>query len=556
MTHERRIPLWMPIGALALVLFAVGWIRTRHAQPAALAPGHTVGSGAPDPIPDSPTRAREPIETPPVAQPEPARVAPAVVSEALAPVVLVHGRVLDASGAPLSKVMLTFVDGAGHPASVNQSQGTYLTGGLAPGRWIASLRGQGLAPLQETLELAAEPALVEHDFVAEVRRRVPVALRTPEGAELGAVLDERRLDTRVSMRLTILATREESPPPFKPTGLDRLPGNTCGVYTERDMMGRPPLPEGCSGTFEFRAAPPLWMHVVLGHERLASMRIDEIPERLDLVVDPDRIQSACGSVILRAVDAETGAALANAGANFGTMQSASSMTKEGEQLAVHDLSPGAYYFWLTAPGRCMIRREFVLAAGETLDLGDVPMPAPRPLKLHFTDTDGRPLEVGFNLYALVPGDPRATKGRFQDSMGFKSDADGVASLSSLAPGKWVVRINRDTQGKPDPRKAELGARPWVLDATCTECPESTLVLEPTSELTLVPASAASIGLSCWIDTPDGLPVESSRLYDLEARRLRLAPGPYTLTVEDEDGVELMRRPFEMGSAAVEIRMPR
>jgi hypothetical protein len=328
------------------------------------------------------------------------------------------------------------------------------------------------------------------------------------------------------------------------------------VFNERDYSGKNPLPEGCSGTFEFRAAPPLWMHVVLGHERVASTRIDEIPERLDLVVDPDRIQATCGSVILRAVDPQTGAALPDATARFGTTQYASSMTKEAERLAVHGLSPGAYYVWLMAKGRCMVKRELVLAAGETLDLGDVPMPAPRPLKLHFTDTDGKPLEVTFNLFALVPGDARATQGRFQETMGFRSDADGIASLSTLAPGKWVVRIDRHSEGKSDPHKPELGARPWILDATCTECPESTIVLEPTSELVLAPASAAGIGLRFWIDTPDALPVVASSIWGAEPQSLRLAPGQYTLTVEDQDGIELLRKSIELGAKPVEIRMPR
>jgi hypothetical protein len=263
-----------------------------------------------------------------------------------------------------------------------------------------------------------------------------------------------------------------------------------------------------------------------------------------------------GSVLLRPVDPKSGAPLPDASATYGTMQFGSQMIREGERLVLRDIAPGAYYLRLVAKTGCMVTRELVLNAGQTLDLGDVPLPSTRPLKLHIADADGKPLEVYFNLYALVPGDPRATQGRFQDSMSFKSDADGIADLSYLAPGKWVVHIDRGPGGKPDPHKAVLGARPWILDATCTECPESTLVLEPTSELVLVPASAAGIGLRFWIDTPDALPVVASSIWGAEPQRLRLAPGQYTLTVEDQDGIELLRKSIELGAKPVEIQMPR
>ncbi len=555
MSHEPRIPLWMPIGALALVLFAVGWIRARHTQPAALAPGRSTTARAPSPTPEPVAPSHNAAEPPLAVPAEPARAAPAA-SESLPPVVLLHGRVRDASGAPLPDVMLSLVDAAGHAASVNQSEGSYITGGLAPGRWTASLSGQGISPLQETLELTAEPALVEHDFIADVRRTVPVALRTPQGGELQSALEDFKLDPRMALRLSLMATREESPAPWKPSGLNRLSGNSCGVFKERDYSGRSPLPEGCCGTFEFRVAPPLWMHVVLGHVRLASMRIEEIPERLEMVVDPVRVRDACGGVILRAVDSENGAVLPDSYADFGTLQMGGQMSKEGEQLAVHGIAPGAYYLRLSAKGHCMVTRELEIGAGQTLDLGDVPMPPTRPLRLHVTDAEGTPQELMLTLYALVPGDARATRALFQDNMHLMCKADGIADLSFICPGKWVVLVDRMPGGAAESRKPVLGARPWILDATCTDCPESTLVLEPTSELALVPGSAAAIGLSYWIDTPDGLPAQASSIWSAEPQRLRLAPGQYTLTVEDPDGVELLRKSIELGATPVEIPLPR
>jgi hypothetical protein len=556
MSRELRIPLWMPIGALALALLAVGWLRTARAQPSPLSPGPSATSATPRLAPEDVAPPRNAVEQPVAAPIVRAAVAPEQPSETRPPVVLLHGRLRDAAGAPLPDVMLSLADAAGHPASVNQSEGGYITGGLAPGRWTASLSGQGIAPLQETLDLAAEPALVEHDFVVDVRHRVPVALRTPAGTELFTALEERKLDFRATMRLSLVATREESPRPLIPSGLSRLPGNSCGVFEPRDHNGRTPLPEGCCGTFEFRAAAPLWMHVVLGHVPVASLRIDEIPERLEIVVDPERIHAACGSVILRAVDPQSGAPLPEASATFGTQQMGGAMTKEDERLVLHGLSPGAYYVRLMAKGRCMVAREFVLGAGETLDLGDVPMPPTRPLKLHLTDAEGKPQELLLTIYALVPGDPRATRGRFQDSMHRSSDADGIADLSSVMPGKYVVLLQRQPGRGAEDRKPVLGARPWILDADCTDCPESTLVLGPTSELVLVPASAAAIGLAFWIDTPEGLPAMASSIYRAEPRRVQLAPGPYTLTVEDQDGNELARRPIELGATPLEIQLPR
>jgi hypothetical protein len=38
--------------------------------------------------------------------------------------------------------------------------------------------------------------------------------------------------------------------------------------------------------------------------------------------------------------------------------------------------------------------------------------------------------------------------------------------------------------------------------------------------------------------------------------MRLAPGQYTLTVEDADGIELLRKSIELGAKPVEIQMPR
>src|SRR5689334_19540816 len=224
MSRKTRIPLWMPIGALALVLLAVGWLRARHSPAPALVPGPSSGSPTPGPAPESGAGAPRALEQAGTTQADRVAVVSAPVDEAHPPVVLMHGHLRDESGAPLEGVWLSLTDGAGHTASVNQSEGTYLTGGLAPGRWKASLSGQGITPLQETLELAAQPAIVEHDFIAVVRRRVLVELRTPDGDELFQALDERKLDLRATMRLALVATREESPRSLKPSGLNRAPG--------------------------------------------------------------------------------------------------------------------------------------------------------------------------------------------------------------------------------------------------------------------------------------------------------------------------------------------
>jgi len=508
MPHESKIQLWRPIAALAFALFAVGWIRTPRSQPAVLVPGHSPAANLPSPTSDPIASALTPREDHVAATTKANLPSPAQVGESPSRVVLLHGRLCDAAGVALPDPRLSLTDANGSTASVNVSDGRYVTGGLTPGRWIANLTGPGIAPRQETLDLAAEPALVEHDFVTEVRRRVPVALRTPEGVELYSAMKDSKLAAGVLRHLSILATREESPPPWKPSGLDRLRGNSCGVFDAGNPSARTPLPEGCSGTFEFRVAPPLWMHVVLGHERVASRRIDEIPEQLELVVDPARILNVCGNVLLRPVDSQSGAPIPDAWAMYGTLQSGSSMTKEDERLVLHGISPGAYYVRLGAKDRCMVTREIVVGAGETLDLGDVPMPLARAFRLHFADREGKPLAVEFNLDRLVPGDPRATMG-LVNNLRYVSKADGVADLPSVAPGSWVVRIGRQAIGNgPGSSEPSLCMRPQVLDTSDPGISEATIVLEPACEIVLLPRSADARGLRFYLDTLDGLPVRA------------------------------------------------
>jgi hypothetical protein len=117
-----------------------------------------------------------------------------------------------------------------------------------------------------------------------------------------------------------------------------------------------------------------------------------------------------------------------------------------------------------------------------------------------------------------------------------------------------VRVDRQLVGNgPGTSEPQLSTRPLIID---TSGPEVTIVLEPVGELLLVPRTAESRGLRCYVDTPDGLPARSRGIYNGSPFKIGLAPGPYVLTIEDEDGVELLRRSIEIGPKPVEVEVPR
>jgi len=262
-------------------------------------------------------------------------------------------------------------------------------------------------------------------------------------------------------------------------------------------------------------------------------------------------------VRLRAVDAQNHAVLPDAGAMLGTLQMGGRFLKrEGDALVMHGLAPGAYSLEIMAASRCGETREFVLRAAEDLDLGDVSLSAVRPFALHFTDRDEKPLAIEFNLERLVPGDPRATMARFAYRT-YRSQPDGTADLQSVSPGRWVVRIDRQMAGNgPGMEEPTVCARPTVIDTSDPAASEAKIVLEPVGELVLLPRSASVRGLRFYLDTLEGLPARSGHLYDGSPLRIGIAPGPYRFSIEDEDGIELLRRSIEIGPKAVEVEVAR
>jgi len=254
------------------------------------------------------------------------------------------------------------------------------------------------------------------------------------------------------------------------------------------------------------------------------------------VVDPARFAELAGTVRVRVVDRDTGEALTQGvelGHPSGGMRFA--QTIEGDTIVFAAAPPGTLELELSAPGYERVQRAVDVVPAGVVDLGVLRVGRSKPFEVRLVDGLGAPLAIPFRAsrpeLCAGPGD-------LDMRIGGRANAEGVTSVSWLAPGEVLVQAGgRDGL-----------ARVARLVDTTREARIELVV--PTGTEVLVKGQVAARGRVYVLYDAAGQVLYGDSTVSL---RCYLAPGAYML-VRLDDGRESSRQSFTVGDTRTVVRI--
>ena len=558
MSEGRRFVL----AGAALALVAVAGVRFvsrgRGPGPVAAAIEASVAPATqrePDLRAPEPVRGAEPVSAAAVA-PVPAPVTdpvaldPAATSaRAVAPMYIVHGRVVDPAGLRagswLPVVSLTDVAGVRRGTKVS-SDGHYSLAGLAPGKWTLHWGGVGYRERSEPLELAAPRPIVRRDLTMERAVTREVRVTTRDGEHLYRALRAREGGVRDADSILPVATLDEPGETIEEPGGSRQDSVGVGSFWDHGPLADAAGPDYL-GVLVLQEDPPVFVSLVAGSRVVATQRVDAGTEEASFVVDLDALLARQATVRARFLGADRGEAL-DGGLLIEPLDSFE-VVRGGSWSGT--LAPGSYTLRFLAQGYVYTTIEITLAPGQELDLGDVVIPLGLTAEGRLLDSEGNPV-----FGRLVVG-RRNARGdlSFDYTIDNRTDASGRFKIHGLEAGRYVVR----TVGDDEVTFPGQGEAPTVWVSGNVEV--STLGGSVTGlDLHLVKAGVLRLkgvegvpgAFRCRLLDEHGDLLRSKQFYPGFVPRLLLPPGAYTLVVFDEERTELSRRALEIGEGTTEV----
>ena len=462
-------------------------------------------------------------------QPVPVDESPSAGRAAL----LLYGSLLTIHGEPVTEASISLWNDQGERKEATVAPGSWSTVGLAPGAWNVSVRSRSFYPLREELTLSGTVPETRHDLVLEPARVLRIRFVDTEGRTvIGA-------DTRSHPLLPGLgAVATLAPPGPRIPGVDGrfTSGGDAGQYlTDRVHSQVQGLPADCAGLLWLTQPPPVYVSAVL-RDLVLETRLDSgAGEELVFVLDVEALKSRLSALSLRLVDAATGVALAGS-ADLSFRDGGGSNVRAGEDgvIFLEQQIPGLRELHLQARDHVLLTRIVRLEPGETLDLGDVPLPPKRALEGRLVDEGGQPVAERFQV---TSDDLVASPLDVERLPYVLIDGDGNFQLWNRGSGEtWLLMRQGDYAVNPMPLETDAAGRATAIAR------RGTPVLlrhgrKPASELRFAIADAA------------GRPFWTRLVYHEAPIRLRLMPGSYQL-LEGRDEVFTLVRTFEVGAEAV------
>lgn len=282
--------------------------------------------------------------------------------------------------------------------------------GLAPGEWKLEIRAEGFHEFRTTVRIdAARPS--EDTFKLWPTTWIVVRAKTLEGAPYGALAKALGLEPADVFEEGFRVWRSSTPPeneatwPATPPLAPDASFSRASPHYERHRMDARDV-----ARVRREAGATTWIALAF-HARFCGWA--EVPGDVDAVefeLAAEDVTDQLGSLEFCAVDAHSEAPLPDArawlNAEVSGLRRPDTDKLRADELGcfnVKPLLPGEYDFAVTAPGRAEHLQRLVIAPGQRVDLGEIPLELAQPLEIRVVDENGAPAQVTIQIGAWRAG---------------------------------------------------------------------------------------------------------------------------------------------------------
>ncbi|MHC4078586.1 MAG: carboxypeptidase-like regulatory domain-containing protein [Planctomycetota bacterium] len=328
---------------------------------------------------------------------------------------LLYGVVFGPDNKPLKYASIKLVsleDGRRLSAAPYPDSG-YAIAGLRPGEWRLRVTTTGYRSIHRKMTLGVSPARVRLDLHLESAAKVEVSLRTPDGKPLRQALRKKDMK-RVRPLIHAFAEHPGA----------RLPPRYAYITsssTERSRWSSRKTRPDSDGTLEVLIDTPCYVAAVLGEAVLDCKPFDTGQELVRLVVPLEKVAASLGSIHVRVVAAESGAALERVSVRAGNASSYQRKPPADGAYHLQQVRPGRHRLSVSARGRGTHHRWVRVSAGQKLNLKEVLLRKESNVEGNVIGPDGTPAQVSVVLRPLDAAVPStvyhssgtSAKGRFK-----------------------------------------------------------------------------------------------------------------------------------------------
>lgn len=422
------------------------------------------------------------------------------------------GTVRDGAGAPVSGFHVDLYDSVGKFDRAKVVDGDYFASELQPGDWWISgyavgwrnvvVKVDGLRPGEERkIDLSAQRPLVLA-IAAMTDGGRPLRLPAPKGLTSAQELTE----------LVPVATREPCGSDFPWRAGDSRDHQGVGRFVPRssELDGAEII-----GHLSLDVDPPVFVALTCYQGVLASSLVSPGQERVTFFVSGVELERRLAVLRFRV----EGGAVGSGGYPELTLHGPGvfdvPFSKTMEQAELRGLPPGEYA--LVSPDRGLYQ-SFVLAAGDTLDLGSIVPSGPHEVRAMCRFPDGslvsegeaRPALINFAIHTGLNG------AHLDDSFQLQCD-DGSDLIARLVPGSYTLQW----------RTEKYSSALFSVDLAGGSTIVDLVALEPAPLSIVPPARDAELGLRIF----DSNAVELERVLYASPWPLRIDLRPGRLTVQ-------------------------
>lgn|GEM_PF-2711860 len=393
----------------------------------------------------------------------------------------------------------------------------------------------------------AEPR-VELDLELDPERRLHVGWITTKGESLEAVA-MKRSPWAWSGRLDILVTETqpgETPDDARRVAQTREPTK---AERERDPVSLP----GYCRRVTLPDSSPVWVSLVAAGVVLESKLVQEPVREVLFVVEPGELWALESGLTAEVVSAEDGRRLEGV-AIIQEHPIALGKThpfSRDTPLQIAGRARGDYWLILQSEGHADSWRRVRLEAGETLDLGEVPMHRPVELRGRARDETGKSLR---GTLTVAHHDPTTGESIQLNHQLKKAGAGGTFHIRGLEPGQYQLTFfGPKPKGGNEQQRVSL---PTLIDATHGSRRGIELTAGPSVPVALVLPGGSGDGFRIQVVDERGLsPYDFQSDQSKREKRLslHLLRGPYAVVVT-KDGVELERHDFFVDESELTIEL--